>query len=377
MGVLDAPGVPRTRVPVAPAPVSPKLGVYERGHCIYNLKPGHLRRTRSALAKAWVGSGFCNIGFIGDSTTAGYGAVPGVSDWPALFAAMMAERGYPLSGSGIIPANRNIASPADVQVTPGAGWAQWVAGSTILANSTTANPLTFVSLVAGTKVIVHYSNQTGPFTVSIDGAAAVASSAFSTPPTGNPNYGSYEVPGLSDTTHTVVITRTSGTVLIEGFEVQSGAYGIRTYNAGLASLKIEDFAAAPYYTSTNAMIYPRFLADLVLFSVEINDANGPGITPPATYGTTFEQALTNVRAQAPDPDVVLLAANPCNGVDFDDYTQKLYDLADTHDVPLLDVQDRWGTFATANAQGLMSDNLHPTATGYAELATAVIRALRL
>lgn len=63
-----------------------------------------------------------------------------------------------------------------------------------------------------------------------------------------------------------------------------------------------------------------------------------------------------------------------------DYTtlrDAYYDLADTHDLPLIDFTAVIGDTAKAQSFGLMQDTLHENERGYGLEATAVARALAL
>ena len=129
-----------------------------------------------------------------------------------------------------------------------------------------------------------------------------------------------------------------------------------------------------WYSVTNvAGATSGFNADLSLICTEVNDAVVPTLV--ATYQAQAQTAINQLKAGG--GDVVILASMPCSGFTLTAYTQALYDLADTNDLPLIDIQDRWGTYTLANGYGLMSDLVHPNSAGYADVARAVLQSLGL
>ncbi|KQQ98040.1 hypothetical protein ASF74_15010 [Arthrobacter sp. Leaf145] len=361
---------------VASAPVAASVGVYDRRLNVYNYKPAQVFRLRAALAKAAAGTAFANIGFNGDSTVAGTngGNVPGTTAWPVLFRNILANMGYPSAGSGIVAAYRG-ASASDPRWTYGAGWGAAASTSSRVVNSTTTNALAFASVETGTSTHVYYSNTSGPFTVSLDGGAPVTVT-----PTGASTIGVLSSGTLADTTHTLSIVRTSGTVEIFGVEVRKASTGVKIYNAGIAGAKAVSVADANWNSVSQTVAGGAsnpFTADGIFLCCEINDMTGGGgaVVPAATYKTQMQTAITNLKVNG--ASLVLITGNPVQTGDFTDYTKALYELADTNDLPLIDMQDRWGSYAAANARAIMGDTVHPSPAGNAEIARAVLNALGL
>lgn len=356
--------------------VAGKFGTYDKRLNVYNLKPAQLFRLRTALAKAAAGVALGNIGFVGDSTVAGTngGNTPAATAWPVIFRNMLSGLGYPSAGSGFVAAYR-AASASDSRWTYGAGWGGVNGISSRVGNSTTTNALVFTSVETGTQTHVYYSNAGGPFTVSIDGGAPVTVT-----PTGASTMGVLTATGLADTTHTISIVRTSGTVEVFGVEIRKATTGVRIYNAGIAGAKIASLADATWTSVAQTVAggaASQFTADAIFLCCEINDMTGGGgsVVDAATYKTQMQTAITNLKVNG--ASVVLIAANPVQTGDFTAYTKALYDLADTNDLPLIDLQDRWGNYTTANARGMMGDTIHPSPAGNAEIARAIVTALAI
>jgi len=353
---------------VVPPTVAATLGILDPRTSVYNLKPYHLYRTRAALAKARAGVGSFKLAVAGDSTVRGVGATPGVSGWPEQLVARLAALGYPLAGSGLVAGWAG--SNYDARVTLGAGWAPLTGASSLIRNSTTTNAAVFASATPSTNLTVYFSNGSGPFSVTIDGGAPTVI----TPPGGN-SPGSQAFTGLSNINHSVSITRSSGQALIFGVEFGVGN-GIRLYNAGVGGEKI--FNGNSWYQTDNyASAAAGFNADLVGLMFETNDAptSGGAETGYATYKTRVGDSIARVKANT--SDFFLIAAVPSNTKDFTQYQRALYELADENDVPLVDLQHRMGTYTLSNSYGLMFDNLHPTAAGYAVVADTILVGLGL
>lgn len=350
-----------TRVPASPIGVNP--GVFERRFSLYNVKPSNIRRTRAALAKARSGAARCRIACLGESTTKG--ASYPTADWPTQLKNRLVAAGVPNSGTGVIPGNT-----ADPQVSLGAGWVSFQ--HNIVNNSTTTNPWTLTSTVAGTVVKVYYLNASAAsFSVDIDGAGPVTVN-----PTTAGNIATYSVTGLANTVHTVVIARISGTCYLKGATVQATT-GLDFYNAGRATTKMDTLIllsnSATYYNDINFVSSTNFPADAVFIMYGLNDA--AGATTYASYLATGQAIIDRLHLQAAVPDIFLIASTPGSALDLTNYRQAYYDLADTNDLPVIDMEDRWGTYTAANALGLMTDTLHPNASGYADVALAAMQAM--
>lgn len=365
MGILDAPSIPAARVPAPP--VSGVKGAYDRRLSVYNLKPSHLRRARAALAKARNGVGYCTLGFVGDSTTGGVGATAGSTDWPSQLGALLTATGYTLASEFAVAYKSSV---ADARINSGSGWGALSGNSNLAFNSTTTSPLTFSSTKAGTTAKLYYAQSGGPFTVSIDGGAAVTVT-----PAGGNSIGVYTVGSLANTTHTVSVVRVSGNSEIFGFEVVSATSGIRLVNEGIGGSLVTATGSSGWFTAeqTIAGSTAGFSADLAFLMWETNDT---GVTADATYQANLQNAITQIKNRG-TADLVLVTAVPSSGKDFTTKNAILYGLADSNDLPLIDLQDRMGTYTSTNSLGLMSDGLHPTASGYADVARAVQQALGL
>ena len=322
-----------------------------------------------AVAKA--GLGYAMIGALGDSTVQGGGgggsiSVPGTSDWLTCLSNILTNAGYPQSG---VVSTAYKGGCVDPRMTVGSGWIPLAIETTLQMNSSTTNALAYASTNTGTVARVYYANTGGNFTVSIDGGGGVGVTT-----TAATSIGTYTVTGLANTTHTISVTRSSGQAQILGFEIGMPTSGVRIANSGMGGMSITSLTNSSFFHLTPAMASATgFNADLIFMMTEINDAtNGTAV---ATYKTSFQSAITLAKANG--ASVILVTSALSSAADVTGYTQALYELADTNNIPLIDIQDRWGSFSSANAFGLYNDFKHPNAAGNTEIAKAIMNALAL
>lgn len=360
--------------PKVAAPTSAAApGVFNRALSLYNYKPAQVRRLRAGLGRVKAQTGFCKLGFWGDSTVVGaYGGDTGKFSWPAQLKQFLAAAGYPSAGTGLVPCFNNY-SAAEPRITLYSGEVSLGSFSNMVTNSTTLNGVQFDTTSTGetgTIMDVYYDDTSAPFDVNIDGGAKVRVT-----PGGTSAIKVYTVTGLTNATHQAIAWRVSGTMNILGFALRSNAtYGVQTYNAGISGAKTDSLASATYRNVQQTMLKTSgWGADAVFIMCETNDA-GQG-TPVATFKANMQAAIT--AAVNAGSDVILVTGFPLNGTDLTPYTAALYDLADSNDLPLLDMQARWGTWAQANALGLYNDNAHPLAPGYADAGRALYKGLDL
>lgn len=343
-------------------------GGYDRRLSVYGLKPKHLRRIRAALAAVRTGTGNALIAVAGDSTTYGANATPGTSDYPTLIRKMLDGAGYPSKGEMCIGYNATITSgTVDPRL---ALTGSWGALSGLFAYAGAAASLTFTSTVAGTAVRI-YTYDATPVSVSIDGGAAVQRT-----PTGTGPLMSVEITGLADTTHTVQVAWVSGVLVLHAIEVYRAASGVRMLNAGCSGQSSEWFANNGDTTWGAIPVINALAPQLVVINLGINDIASPfTVGQVSPFSANIQKIITAVK---PTADVALVAHSNCDGRDYSAQFDALYTLADTNDVPLVDVGDAMGSYTEAASLGLMSgDPLHPLPAGYGVIGRVLYNALAL
>lgn len=352
--------------PIArPTNISTGARVYDRLTNLYGVEPTHLRKFRGKLAAAAAGTGMCEVACIGDSIVAGQGATVHTQSWPVVARKrMVAATGVDNSTGWCPPYLRNGAALVDTRWTIGSGWTQAGTYLHCARANTSGAVLTFTSDSPGTAIDLLYSDNSGPFTVAIDGGSAVTV----TPTNGN-QVSTYTVTGLTGAVHTIVVTTTSTTeTFIYGARVRYSK-GLSVSNWGYSN------SQASNWNTTSWWLLPNYVRatnpDLVLIGLGTNEA-GNAVTP-ATYSTNMSALIDKFITTA---NVMLLTPIPLGSTDLAPYRQALYSLAATKGVPVLDLFDRWVNADAADALGMYSDaKIHPSATGYADIGLAVARVL--
>lgn len=340
----------------------------------YNLRGEHLRKSKSRLAMVRQGTGSLNVAGIGHSIIAGVGATQGVTDWMQQLCDILTDAGYPQRGTGLVSPYKGVAG--DLRYTVGAGWNSLHPGSAVRLNSTTTNPLVFTG-GDGTVVEVFYADhQTGyKFTVSIDSGTPVEVNSVGG---GGNRWNVYRVTGLSNGSHTVTITRSTASAIIFGVNVRkdTASHGVNLWNAGLGGAKIADLTQGPTTWFTNASMAGTaepngFGAHLAFLMIQSNDA--AAATNVGAWTADVQTAIDRITAGGAD---LVLMADPASGsYSQTPYAEALYGLADANDLPVFDVQQRFGTQAQGNANGQYADFVHPSAAGYAQVARGIAQAL--
>ncbi|MCW2902897.1 MAG: hypothetical protein JWO67_5162, partial [Streptosporangiaceae bacterium] len=227
-----------------------------------------------------------------------------------------------------------------------------------LVSTTTGSTITFASTDPGTALDVVMFSTSAPLSWSIDSGARTGTIT----PAGGAIVQKYTLAtGLANTTHTITLTTTN----------TAGAYMIAARVYGAAGLEVHNAAAFGAWasgpngwtaTSDPTALVSRVNAlltvspDVVWCALGVNDVLN-AVTP-----STITAALASIRSTFSASDFILTAQyQPSGATAWATYVAALYDLADTLDVPLLDLYDRSGGYTTANANGLMGDTIHPNA----------------
>lgn len=362
-----APGVVITQGPRglgldSPSYVGARPGIFDAERSVYNLKASNTLRLRNALAAARAGTGLCRLTFLGDSLTAGFSDVRGTDDPVTFVRRELGRRGYK-TGELVHSFNGGLDDPR-ISYENGEGvytfpWIVAATGATISGS--------------GTVLEIASSTATGPVMVSIDGGAAVQIG----PGLGGPGgLQMFTIGGLSDGPHTATFTKIPGGdfyIYAAGFRQTTG---VVVENAGMSGSKVSDWLAAQdNYGSAYSLFHANNVDhDAVFIELGMND-RWQGVTVD-TYRAQLETLVDQARLRG--ATVILVVSNSPQGEDsvptWGQFASAMYDVADSNDLPLIDLTDRWGKFATYNADGLVrdiaSDGVHLTAVGNAAKAEA-------
>lgn len=341
------------------------LGIYGVGE-LFNWRPDNTRRIQRSIAKALAGLTADHV-VCGDSISQSYtGAQTYTAVWPYLARQLLSLRGIPLAGTGWVMTGNASTYGKDPRLTLTGTWAD---SNGSLSTSESGATLTFKSDLPGTTVEIAYPSTGGVFTVSIDGGTATTV----TPSGGALALQKATFSGLTDQTHEVLISRSSGTVVVYAVKCARSA-GLQIHNMSCIGMTAQNWASDATTPRITGWVTRRIgvlsTADVMHIPIGVNDLH---------YSRTPAQVVADVAtmaAQAPNADIVLhaeIAPNPANTgtptqvstATWQDYVARLKVLALTLDCPLVDV-NQWagGSYAAAAANGLMADGYHPTKTAH-------------
>lgn len=343
---------------------------YDTARNMYNVKASNTRKLKAGLGRATANAGISHHVFIGDSETSydvGTGADQ-LNMWPRVYRATLNSLGIPVGGTGAVVAADAGVKPMDPRWTYTGTWSN---ANQYRASSVSGSTATFTSDSAGTIVDLTTYGSSASFTLTIDGGAPKTVT-----PTGGLIAYHYTVTGLSNTVHTVVVTTTSSSPTYLLACNVSGTSGVVIHNlARFGSLASGSGAGSWTDSSSGVNTNPARVGclpagitpDVVWLALGVNDKGA------SATNTTIAAALTTLRNQFPDSDVILVGQYQPSSqptTTWNAFIASLYTLADTLDVPLLDLYDRSGGFAIANSNGLMGDGTHPSSSAQGDWGRA-------
>lgn len=361
-----------------PAYAAPRTRPYDQQRNVYRASAAEHRKIRAVLGHALAGTTLVPIMCMGDSITAGFKGVPGISDPVTIMRNLFKAAGYPVTGGWVFPANGNTSS-VDARWT--LTTSQWAGAGTAnngyrWSGTTNATAL-FTSDLPGTVAeFICFSTTSAPIAYSIDGGAEVAYTI--TPGTLN----KVQVTGLANTTHTIQIRRSGSSSVWIGPARVRATTGLSISNAGIYASWAADWnpqrdaATTPPGGAGGPGVYynPFNLATgietpkLIMVGLGANEALNGGTRDNMTASlTTVVQAAkaiapTVMKVNSPLGDSVVGAGNV-----WTDWVKRMYDVADTTGTMLIDHTDAMGTNVEGVANGLLSDAYHPVAAGYAAI----------
>lgn len=354
------------------------VGGFDTFRSLYGFAIKALTKTRAGLARALSFTDYANIVTIGDSITAGAIAsgAPATganwNAWPSVMNRWLVARGLPDGGNGWVPAASalNATNGWDARWVFVGSWSQNADGFygnyvSSLAAGVTA---TFTSDRQGKTVALAYLDSSGPFTYSVDGAAAVTVT-----PGGTSAVKTISVTVGALATHSIKVTagNAAATKILAAAVLNTA--GVIVSNFGISGSRSQDWLPSlAWNRPLPALLALNPAPDLFIYE--------PQIVNDFTSSTTPAQCLANVVAiitalRATGADVVLcLVPRPALGWASDaawtPYRQVVYTAADQFGLPVLDLGERWVDYATAQPLGMMSDTVHPSIRGYADWGRA-------
>ncbi len=352
---------------------------------VYNLSPANLLKWRKARSGVISGARRAKVACVGDSNTTGYGSVAGgaancvASSYPRRLADRLAAGGVAArwdSAWGTFNESAVNIPIYDTRRVVGAGWAPgdggaWSLGGPALLNNTTTNAYSVTPTGQFDTVDVWVLRNTGLGTVAVDVDGGVATNIALI---GGSDIYKTTISAGALGTHTVNIRRVSGDCYVVGVDCyNSAAPEAAVYNIGWDSGTSGNMATATKgYSPLPALglIQP----DVTILMNGINDWNASIAV--STYTTNNQAIITKGKLTG---DVIVMAPIETTGAAAAaaqaPYRTAMRDLAAANGCVFIDMQERFGTYATANANGFMADSSHPMGVAYTDMACLVSRVL--
>lgn len=345
----------------------------------YGVTPLSLKRIRRAVARVRAGVDNAKIICIGDSTTYGPGTVPDVS-WPRRLGDMLnAQVAATSMGFGVPQGGFGFAPLADARFTLGTGWTVGSAfglGSGTGTQCAGAGALTFTPGISCDTIDVYYARWSGGggLTMSIDGGAA------STPATSGAGIAKTTLSCPAGSGHVLTVTRTASTFewFLGAEAYLSTTKSIHLANGGQGGSKAAEWASLGAGGSMGSLdMLTAYAADLAIIVLGVNDAGVLSATAD-TVVANLTTIISTIRAAG--GDVILASVVPsqpsAQAALEVTYQAAVRALAKSLACPFVDVFGRLVNWTDANGLGFMTDSLHPSAAGYADVASALFGLLR-
>jgi lysophospholipase L1-like esterase len=344
---------------------------------VYNLNQGNFRRWRAALSSAIYGTGVARLNCYGDSITFGYLGTP--KQWQGSYATQLRNRiAKRTSNAGTGVVNLVDYSGDDLRWTFAGTWSALAGygpfGASAQQTNTPGSTVAFASDVACDSFTIHYLTSSGGGTFG--GSVDVCYGSTVNANTGSLLYATTTISAGASGLHTLTLTApASGYLYLIAVEATNGPSGIRVSRVSKGGAKVSDLVATANGAGASVSTsIDQLNPDLgILFFGHNEYLQQVAI---ATYKTNMQTAIDRIRTTK-SGDVLLVACIPnsdqSKAITQDMYRQALYELADTNNLPLLDLAERWGSYAISNAAplSLYGDVTHPNSKGYGDVAAAV------
>lgn len=363
---------------------------YNPGIQAYNATASSFQFWRAALARQAAGGSAARLHCYGDSITWGlFQSDPlQTTAYPSKLRTLL--NSWIPSFEGPIwfsnPQTGNGATVNDTRVIIGAGWLQQTGGApytgpggaTMLQNTTTTNSIDFGPVTCDSFTIYYLKMPSSYlFSWQIDAGAVTQIQSNS----GSISVASTTVSAGAVGSHTLHIANVTGARIfaVEYDDSTRAQTGIKVSRAGNPGATSGDWCKDTDASKSLAPAFDIVSPDLTVLMLGDNDYNQN--IDPAVYYSNMTAIINRARSKNGD---VLLVVQPYPNAAGKAYTptlyrQQAYALADSLNVAVLDLQDRWPLpWATANAApfSLYSDGFHPNNKGYQDIAQAVFNVLK-
>lgn len=370
---------------------------------LFNFSAQNTAHLRAAVARVLAGTGISKVALVGDSTTFGAYASGVIHAgnkpiaYPAQLAKILTARGIPATndswfGTGnVTPATAAGYTAYNAAVTfPVAGFAPGSIpglGAFAMASTTSGATLAFTPTIAFDTIDIYFLGgvPAGTFNVNVDGGASLQLIT----PGGTHTVQVVTITGVALATHTInIVTASASPTFIAGMAVRASATKrIEVYNMGWSSVEVlnpgnASISYALPTDGTHQYVYfvalPVVAPDLTIIDLTINDIDNQ----PSSVGV-YQYNLQAMVVQAlVSGDCVLMVGNPGNKSNWTAnpsvaaaYQAAVYAVAAATNVPVIDITQRWTSYAVTNPLMPYGDAgataLHPSQVGYTDIAREV------
>lgn len=330
------------------------------------------------------------IGAFGNSTVAGFatggGTAQVANSWPTKLAQLMTTAGVRSSAQnrfGCASGSFATLLQMDGRVTSSGGFTQsasFVPGGNAMSTTAAGSSVT-INLGVSDKIVVYWINNTAGrianYSVSNGGPSGTITTT-----------GTYALQKLELDAplgeHSITISNNTAAVVIMGVEAYDSTGGIptRVYNFGISggtsTQLIDNSDATAGRRAGYLLLAPKIC---IIEGCIINDWRS---TLPITVAQSKANLNTLIDTVLQIPGAVPILMTPVfdNGVGGNTADQELYvtamrEIAAERGIKLIDIRALFVSWEYANAQGWMSDTVHPSAIGYQVIAEYVLSVLRL
>ncbi len=342
-----------------------------------------LRHWHKSVGDVISGYGSAKVLFVGDSTTFGYNSNNSASaPWhpgavPTHIATLLNNYGINAHSNAWFGCGKSAISDLnyDGRVTFTGTWTSFKNGTSALSfpySSVSGSTLTFApSTQVDTFVIWYLDVGTNQFQWKIN------SGTYTNVTLTNTNlFKSVSVMGSLGTNTLTINNPANANVFIAGMEAyNSTSKWVECINIGVGSTASPDWA-------TNGAWQPLTLIgaiapNLTVINLGINDWGTSYNTTPSSYISNMQAIITAAQVSG---DVILVTPNPTeigtwNTTTPQSIVSAIYALAYTNNLCVIDLFSRWTSWAISNPLGLYYSNVHPSQSGYSDIAQTEMRYL--
>jgi len=331
---------------------------------LYNWKPSNTARLRKALAAVNEGL-LARIAVAGDSLSAAVPPLDPFADaWPYKLVELLENKGVKIAGELVFSNNNAGFNEVDTRWTLDSNWQPTNPEIPYQISAAGGATAVFQSVRAGTFVELVYFDAGASYTVSIDGGVPAP-----VVPTGSGDTLALPIGPIADTTHTIEIVADAAFAFLPAVGVR-GPDGLSIANVSLggatSAMHLPGIDAGPF----DAIV--ALAPECVFYMIEINDL--------ATAEATFiSRVTTSVNEYLVNSDVVLVVESPANPALFlgkPEHDAAIYLIADTLNVPVIDLQHHFVDWASFTASPSFAvDDAHASKHGQEAIAQLVLDVL--